>query len=205
MIKAVFFDINDTVVNHSQAQRISIRKMSALLGGQKKEEFTKIWNEVAKRYWDLFEEKKITFEEQRLRRIKEVWHYFNAELSAKQIELYAKHYTTYYEEALVVNPDLKVVIELLHADNIPIGIISNGHGPLQRSRLKAARIESYFKNELIFISDEVGLAKPNQRIFELAEKAAGVGPSEIVFYGDDFKNDIEPAKKRGWKTIKVTL
>lgn len=204
MIKAVFFDINDTLTNHSRAQEVAIKKMVALLPEQDEAEFTKIWKEIAKRYWELFEKKKTSFDEQRLGRIKSVWSHFKVKLTPQQINQYANHYVSHYEKALNVNPTLKVFLELLQANHIPAGIISNGYGPIQRSRLKVIGIESYLTDKLIFISEEIGIAKPDEKIFILAEKTVGVPPSDIVFFGDDLKNDIKPAKKRGWRTVLIT-
>lgn len=204
MIKVVFFDINDTLINHSNAQEIAIKKMSTLLPGQNEADFIKVWKKVAKRYWEIFERKEKTFEEQRLGRIKSVWENFKVKLTPQEINKYASYYVNYYEQALSVNPILQTFIELLQASHIPVGIISNGYGPIQRSRLKVAGIESYFTDQLIFISGEIGIAKPDEKIFILAEKTAGVPSSDIIFFGNDPKNDIEPAKKRGWQTIRIT-
>ncbi len=204
MIKAVFFDINDTLINHSLAQEIAIRKMSALIPKQKQVNFTKIWRKTAKRYWKLFEKGKITFEEQRIQRIAFVWNYFKAKLTPQQLNQYANYYVAYYEQTLLVNPTLKVFLELLQTNHIPAGIISNGYGALQRSRLKAAGIESYLTNRLIFISEEIGIAKPDEKIFILAETVASVPPSDILFFGDNFENDVKPAQNRGWKTVLTT-
>lgn len=203
-MKVVFFDINDTLINHSHAQEVAIKKMASLLSEQNEAEFIKIWEKIATKYWTLFGEKKTTFEEQRLGRIKSVWNHFRVKLTTQQTNQYADYYVSYYKKALKVNPTLKVFLELLEANHIPIGVISNGYGPIQRDRLKAVGIDPYLADHLIFISEEIGIAKPNQKIFEMAETKAGVRPSDIIFLGDDLKNDIEPSKKRGWKTILIT-
>lgn len=201
MIKVVFFDINDTLVNHSHAQNIAISRMATFLPENNEVEFIRIWKELAKRHWELFEKKKISFEEQRSKRIESVWSHFKIKLTSRQIDQYVNHYVAYYEQALSVNPSLKIFLELLQENHIPAGIISNGYGALQRSRLKASGIESYFTKELIFISEEIDIVKPDEKIFILAETAAGVSPSHIIFFGDDFENDIAPAQKRGWRTV----
>lgn len=204
MIKAVFFDINDTLINHSHAQEVAIRRMAALLSEHDEAEFIKIWKKTAKKYWELFEKGKITFEEQRIHRMELVWNHFKAKLTPKQINQYADCYVTYYEQALTVNPALEAFLKWSQANHIPTGIISNGYGPLQRSRLKAVGIESYLTERLIFISGEIGIAKPDEKIFILAETTVGISPSDIIFFGDNLKNDIKPAKKRGWRTVLIT-
>ncbi|MBI2018106.1 HAD family hydrolase [Candidatus Daviesbacteria bacterium] len=204
MIKAVFFDINDTLTNHSRAQEVAIKKMAVFLSKHDETEFIKVWKETAKKYWELFEKRKITFEEQRLQRVESVWNHFKAKLTPEQINQYANYYVSYYEQVLSINPTLKVFLELLQTNHIPAGIISNGHGHIQRRRLKVIGIEPHLTNRLVFISEEIGIAKPDEKIFIQAEKAVGVSSSDILFFGDDLKNDIEPAKKRGWRTVLIT-
>ncbi len=202
-MKVIFFDLNDTLINHSRAQEVAIKKMSLLLPKHSETEFFSVWRKASEKYWRIFEDKKITFEEQRLLRIESVWKHFKSNLTNEQTKKYANDYMMHYEKALRVNPVLKIILELSMAQGISAGIISNGYGPLQRHRLRMARIDSMFVDKLIFISGEVGFVKPNKKIFDLAEKVAELPPSEITFFGDEFKNDIVPAKKRGWQAIFV--
>ena len=52
----------------------------------------------------------------------------------------------------------------------------------------------------VTISAEVGAAKPQQRIFELALQAAGVAPEAAVFV-DDFEENIEAARRIGMAAV----
>lgn len=203
MIRVAFFDINDTLINHSHAQESAIKQMSLLLPKQNKKEFTNIWKKIAKKYWKSFEGGKISFERQRLKRIESIWNHFDIRLTPEQIKQYANLYVNYYNQALRLNPLLKIILELLQISDIPIGIISNGYGPQQRSRLKASGVESYFTKKLIFISGEIDIVKPDESIFLLAERAVKATASEIIFFGNDLENDIAPAQKRGWRTVSL--
>lgn len=54
--------------------------------------------------------------------------------------------------------------------------------------------------DVVVDSSVVGFQKPEQAIFELAEKEANYDPSEIFFI-DNSPEHLEGAKKRGWKTF----
>lgn len=54
--------------------------------------------------------------------------------------------------------------------------------------------------DVVVDSSVVGYQKPEQAIFELAEKEANHDPSEIFFI-DNSPEHLEGAKKRGWKTF----
>lgn len=77
------------------------------------------------------------------------------------------------------------------------GIISNNWGDLRES-LAREKIEDAF--DYIIISAEVGVAKPDPKIFQIALKQAGVRPNEAVFV-DDFYVNIEGCEKVGMKGI----
>lgn len=57
--------------------------------------------------------------------------------------------------------------------------------------------------DVTIISDEVGVWKPNPRIFEMALDAARCKPQEAAMVGDRVDNDIAPAKSLGMRTIRI--
>lgn len=62
-------------------------------------------------------------------------------------------------------------------------------------------IKKYF--EKVYLSVEVGYEKPDPRFFQYILRGLNLDASEVVMIGDDYRNDIEPAKSLGIKTIWV--
>jgi putative hydrolase of the HAD superfamily len=60
---------------------------------------------------------------------------------------------------------------------------------------------SYVSRNHIFISDEVGVAKPNKQIFQHVAQKVNMTPSEIVYIGDSWPNDVVAPMEAGWKAI----
>lgn len=79
-----------------------------------------------------------------------------------------------------------------------IGIIANQIPGVQQ-RLKKFGISKYF--DVIVTSADVGVSKPDQRIFEIALNRAKCHPSQAIMIGDSIEYDIVPSKKIGIKTI----
>ena len=52
----------------------------------------------------------------------------------------------------------------------------------------------------IFISAEMGLAKPDPEVYQRVIAELGVPPSEVVFV-DDFIENVEAAREAGWNAI----
>lgn len=82
-----------------------------------------------------------------------------------------------------------------------LGLVSNGTGPTQRMKLKALAVEDLF--DPVVISEEVGLRKPDVRIFELAIANWQVPPGAVLFVGDDPVADIGGASAAGLQTLQV--
>lgn len=57
--------------------------------------------------------------------------------------------------------------------------------------------------DYVFLSFEMGLIKPDEKIYEKVEKLSGFKPDDILLI-DDTKENIEVAKKRGWNTCQAT-
>jgi putative hydrolase of the HAD superfamily len=77
------------------------------------------------------------------------------------------------------------------------GLISNAWSDL-RDYLVREKMEDVFDH--IIISAEVGVAKPDPKIFQIALEQARVRPNEAVFV-DDFHINIEGCEKVGMKGI----
>ncbi|MFX0091237.1 MAG: HAD family hydrolase [Candidatus Hodarchaeota archaeon] len=93
----------------------------------------------------------------------------------------------------------KKTLEILKLMNIRMGIISNSNSTLSKFRrniLKANGILKYF--EVIILSSEVGIEKPDQRIFKLALDRMDIkNPNEVIYIGDNYYVDAIASKKAG--------
>lgn len=77
------------------------------------------------------------------------------------------------------------------------GLISNAWSDLRDYLTREKMIDAF---DHITISAEVGAAKPEAKIFQIALETAGVSPNEAVFV-DDFYVNIEGCEKVGIKGI----
>lgn len=77
-------------------------------------------------------------------------------------------------------------------------LLSNAWDDLRQVVEEHWRIADAFDE--IIISAEVGLAKPDERIYTLTLARLGIQPSEAVFV-DDFMGNIEAARRVGMQTI----
>lgn len=102
-----------------------------------------------------------------------------------------------YWSADDVNWQLLDFIKRLHPQ-YKVGLLSNAWDDLRQTMRTRWNIDGLF-DELI-ISAEVGIVKPDPRIFHLAVEKLGVQPTEAVFI-DDILINVQAAKQQGLSAI----
>ena len=93
-------------------------------------------------------------------------------------------------------------LDLLHYlrhKGYQIGIISNGFLEVQSNKLRSSGIESLI--DVMVLSDDIGVNKPDRRIFDHAISKAGTSASRSIIVGDNPDTDINGALGAGWKAI----
>jgi putative hydrolase of the HAD superfamily len=76
-----------------------------------------------------------------------------------------------------------------------LAVVTNGAPDLQREKLERVGLVPYFA--IITISGEVGIGKPDPRIFAHTLARLGVPPTQAVMVGNDLTRDIRGAQKAG--------
>lgn len=116
-----------------------------------------------------------------------------AELTNQTVELITQQWT----DLAVINNDVVDVIEKL-GKNHRIALLSNSPADLIRPILKENNLERLF--EVIVISGEVGMVKPNEDIYLYTLDKLDVKPGEVFFIDDGQKN-IDAANSLGMNTV----
>jgi epoxide hydrolase-like predicted phosphatase len=100
-------------------------------------------------------------------------------------------------ESEKINRPLAIYIEKLHK-KYKTALLTNASSEFLRSELKKAGLTTIFDS--IVMSSEVGMAKPDPRIFQHVINELGVKPEETVFV-DDLRKHTDAARSLGIKTI----
>ncbi|MDZ4768411.1 MAG: HAD family hydrolase [Chloroflexota bacterium] len=102
----------------------------------------------------------------------------------------------------VVFPDVVEALKLLIANDIQIGIVTNAPQPMvmRDLELTAHGLFEYFPDCRISAAD-AGYLKPHRAIFQLALDTLGIRADEAVFVGDDLDADIVGAGQMGIRSV----
>lgn len=105
------------------------------------------------------------------------------------------------EEMALLSLPLENTVATLQAlqGKCKMGIITNGFNAMQQKRLDNTQTAPFF--ELLVVSENVGIAKPDKRIFEYAFAQMGnVDKRRILMVGDTLSSDIVGGQNAGIDT-----
>jgi putative hydrolase of the HAD superfamily len=88
--------------------------------------------------------------------------------------------------------DVTDVLSALRTVVDALAIVTNGPGDAQRDKIAATGLDGRF--DLIVVSGEAGVAKPDRAIFDHALRRLGLGPREVWHVGDGLATDIAGAR-----------
>ncbi len=151
------------------------------------------YKKINKPLWVQYQNGKITAHNLQLRRFTG-W----AEKIGKTTE---ELNTAFLNSMVACCPPLDGAAELLAAlkDKVKIGIITNGFTVLHDARLNYHGLRHYI--DLLVVSEAVGIAKPDKRIFKHALSQMGkIDPARVLMVGDTPASDIQGGNNMGLDT-----
>jgi putative hydrolase of the HAD superfamily len=105
------------------------------------------------------------------------------------------------ERGMHLLPDARTLLDALLVARVRMGVVTAGLQVKQAEKLIRTGLLSYLAPEAIFLSDQMGVSKPNPKIYTKACRALGIPPMRALYVGDRPSHDIAPAKRAGLKTV----
>ena len=197
MVKDVLFDLDDTLFDFHADERVALDKTFAALELPVDDAVRARYSEINQAQWKALERGEITREQVKRRRFELLF----AELGYEKEQALAA--ARIYHERLAEDfhymegaPEL--LEELYGTDRM--FLVSNGNLSVQQGRLGKSGIGRYFDG--IFISEVLGVEKPDRRFFDLAfAKIPDFDPAQAVIVGDSLTSDILGGINAGVRTI----
>jgi len=200
-LKAIFFDIDDTLYSTSDFARLarlnSVRAMIRVGLKMSQDELMSELDEVITEFSSNYEH----HYDKLLLRVPPS-RYAGVNPSVIVAAGVAAYHDTKFRQ-LQLFDDVKVVLEKLARTKLILGTITEGVALKQAEKLLRLNLLGYFHPEAIFISDQIGISKPNVKLYKWALNRTGVRPAQAMYVGDNPVNDIDPPNKAGMITVRV--
>ena len=197
-IKAVFFDIDDTLYSttrfSARARRNAVRAMIQAGLRVTEEEALAELTEVISEFSSNYEHH---YEKLLLRLPKQAKGLNPAILVAAAVVAY--HQTKFKE--LAPFPDVAEAFPRLAKAGLTLGIITSGLTVKQAEKVVRLGILPYLHPQGIFITEQMGISKPNPKLWQKACRELDLDPAECVYVGDHPVHDVEQVRKIGMVAI----
>lgn len=202
-LKAVFFDLDDTLFDHLHSTRQGLMAVCEAYPGLQQvsldvlfADYTRLLDEV--HLYVL--EGSLSIDEGRRERFRRFFQLHAPELAGQPeiIEHAAMLHREQYQASRQVVAGVVPLLEHLHSQ-FKIVIVTNNIVVEQIDKLKHLRLE-HLVDELI-TSEETGFIKPDPGIFHAALERCGCRAEEVVMVGDSWRSDILGAHQAGIRAI----
>ena len=190
-IKHIFFDLDRTLWDFETNSHNTLEELFSTFHLKEKgipnaDKFIQIYKVRNEKLWELYRAGKISQIDLRRERFQRTLAYFGIHDFALS-EAIGEQYISICPKKNQLLPSAIEVLEYL-SKKYKLHIITNGFHKVQHVKLKYANLTKYFDS--IITSEQIGVMKPNPKIFEFALETANAKSSESVYVGDDLKVDI---------------
>ena len=192
--RAILFDLDDTLISLRGCEALALEQTlsQSQLAAKLTADVSQVFAEISAEHWRQKADLRFTREQVVEYSLRDLLIHFKA--GSGLAASLAEQYWTNFCNAAAFNPGAKTVLTRL-APAYRLGMITNGYIDSQRGRLDAAGLTRYF--DPILISEEVGVAKPDVQIFEMALDQLDLCPEEVLYIGDSISHDREGCVKAG--------
>ncbi len=97
--------------------------------------------------------------------------------------------------------DVIPLLAALRSASVITGIITHGWTIKQAEKIVRLGLVPHLDRRAVFISDQLGISKPNPKIYALALRDLGLQASQAMYVGDSPSHDITPPKSLGMKAV----
>ncbi|MEM7353494.1 MAG: YjjG family noncanonical pyrimidine nucleotidase [Acidobacteriota bacterium] len=181
----ILFDADGTLFDFESAESAALEKAFELAGLTYESRYLELYRQINEQIWLELERGTIRREELKIRRFQQLF-------AAAGLSYDPSGFSDFYLEHLARGTDLlddaeRIVRDLL--GRVGLVLVTNGLKNVQRPRIAASTLSDCFDH--IVISEEVGYAKPDPRIFDVAfEHMDQPARDRVLIVGDSLTSDI---------------
>ena len=101
-----------------------------------------------------------------------------------------------------LSPSMRdVLTKLSEEPGISLGVLTAGESSHQWNKVNMLGLCSWIPRENIIVAGDVGVSKPNVKIFRMMEERLGLEPSDMWMIGDSYKHDIRGSLNASWHAV----
>lgn len=185
--KLIIFDADDTLFDFQKSEKKAFEKaMSEFCNDYNENYHFTTYKKINTAIWKELEDGLITQAKLKVERFKRLSEELNISFDEK---VFADSYMDHLGSCAYLLDGAAELVEEL-SKKYTLAIVTNGLTKVQKKRIKKSEISIFFKN--VFISEELGISKPDAKIFEYVINNLGnFKKDEVLMIGDSLNSDIK--------------
>lgn len=197
MIQAILWDVDATLLDFHAAERTAILKLFRQFHlGECSDAMLQRYAKINRGYWERLEKGELTRDQVLVGRFQEFFEKEGLDVSA------APAFNEAYQQALgdtiVYCDDSYQIIDSLRG-KVKQYVVSNGTIVAQEKKLRLSGLGALMDG--IFLSEELGVEKPNKAFFDkVFEEIGDIDRDAMLIVGDSLTSDIRGGNNAGIRT-----
>jgi putative hydrolase of the HAD superfamily len=191
MIRAIIFDLDNTLTDFMKMKRASI---DAAVDGMLDAGLTLPREEVATRIYQVYDREGIEYQQVFDRFLNDVLGRIDYKILSSAIVAYRRARDSY----LVLYPHVNITLLELLKRGLKLAVVSDA--PRLQAWTRLAHLQLHHLFDTIVAFEDTGERKPSPKPFERAIEVLGIAPGEAIMVGDWPERDMVGAAKVGIKT-----
>lgn len=185
----VFFDIDDTLYDQAQPFAYAVHKVYGDVPGATDAQLFQASRVHSTQVFAAFSRGELPTDAIYTRRMVDTLADFGVNISDELALKIQRTYESDTSQSMAISATMQQCLELCHRA-CRVGIITNGAEKRQKGKLHLLHAGQWIDPHAVFISDAIGMAKPDPAIFRYACSQTGTRPERCLYIGDSYGNDV---------------
>ena len=198
-LEAIFFDLDDTLYPSTEFTKLArLNAVQAMVDLGIKVPTDKLFDELTEVVAEFSSNYNYHFDKLLSRFPEKVYSHINKS-ALITTAIIAYHDTKY--KYLKPHNDALNFIKKIYKSDIVLGVITAGITVKQFEKLLRLDLYKYFSPKNIYVSEQIGISKPNIKLYQKACRNSGVNLEFTMYVGDNPVMDIDPCNQLGMVTV----
>ena len=197
MIQTILWDVDATLLDFHAAEKAAILKLFRQFHlGECTEEMLQRYANINRGYWERLERGDLTRDQVLVGRFQEFFE--KEELDVSAAPAFNEAYQSSLGDTIVYRDDSYHIIKSLRG-KVKQYVVSNGTIVAQEKKLRLSGLGKLMDG--VFLSEELGVEKPNKAFFDKVFKEIGdIDRDTVLIVGDSLTSDIRGGNNAGIRT-----
>jgi putative hydrolase of the HAD superfamily len=170
------------------------------LGASLEEDLLVAWFETERRHFPDWQAGRVTFSEQRRRRLKDFLPLIGYRVrDDEHLDSVFAGYLAWYERSWIAFEDVADAVRTVTGAGLSIAVLTNGITLQQDAKI--AHIGLTGKLGPVLTAEDLGVAKPNPGAFLAACRRLDLSPGHVLHIGDMYDLDVVAARQAGLQAL----